>query len=98
MSIEIRELIEVLYNTEKNGTHAHSGLKLRVATRDILPRLDSLVDAPVYAHPVRTSEHCTGTEEREGIVFRASVVDCNIPQHILVDFLGEVNVDAKEIS
>lgn len=73
------------------------GLQLRLAARDILTSLNSLAHLTVNAHPVGATEHGTGAEESQGIVLGSGVVDCNVPQHVLADLLGKVDVDTKEV-
>jgi hypothetical protein len=78
----------------RSDTHADSCLELRVRAREILASLDRLAKAPVDALPVWAAEHGTRTQEGERVICRASVVDSNVPEHVLVDLLRKVDVDA----
>ena len=59
--------------------------------------LDGLLHATVDALPVGTSEHGASTEKGKGIILCTSIVDSNVPEHILADLLGEVDVNAEEV-
>lgn len=77
--------------------HPNFRLQLRRAFRKILASLDSLFHLPVDCHPIGTSEHRAGAKESQRVVFSASAVDGNIPKHVFVDLLGEIDVDAEEV-
>ena len=80
-----------------NGTYADVGLELRTGAGEVLAALDGLAHAGVDALPVRTAEHGASTEERERVVLGARIVDGDVPEHVLVDLLREVDVDAQEV-
>lgn len=71
---------------------------MSVDSRDILAGFDGLAHTTVNGLPVRTTEHRTGTQQGEGVVFGTSIIDSNVPQHIFADLLSQVDVDAQEIS
>lgn len=81
-----------------NKTHPDSSLELRVGAGQVLTSLDCLAEAAVDSLPVGATEHGTGAEERKGIIRSSGIVDSNIPQHVLADLLGQVDVDAQEVS
>ena len=41
--------------------------------------------------------HRAGTEESERIILCAGIIDCDVPKHVFADFLGQINIDAKEV-
>jgi hypothetical protein len=81
-----------------NTTHSDGSLELRVGAGQVLTSLNCLTEAAVDSLPVRTTEHGTRAEERKRIVGSSGIVDGNIPQHVLADLLGQVDVDAQEVS
>lgn len=78
-------------------TYPNSRLELRVGAGKILSALNSLAHTPKDVLPVRTAEHSARAEERQRVVFGASIVDGNVPEHILGDLLCEVDVDTQEV-
>lgn len=80
-----------------NNTYSDFGFQLRLAARDVLSSLDSLPHLSIYRHPIGSSKHRAGTKESQRIVFSASIINCDIPEHVLANFLRQVNVDTKEI-
>jgi hypothetical protein len=73
------------------------GAELRVCAREVLAGLNGLAEARVDVLPVRTTEHSASAEERERVVRGTGVVDSDVPEHVLVDLLREVDVDAQEV-
>jgi hypothetical protein len=73
------------------------GLELRIAAGNVLPGLNGLFQLAVDVGPVGAAEHGARAEERERVVVRAGVVDGDVPQHVFVDLLRQVNVDAEEV-
>lgn len=92
-----RKLMIGLNEGTAENTYADPSLELGVSARKILTSLDGVAHAAVDGLPVGTTEHGPGAQESKRIVFSASVVDCNVPQHVLSDFLGKVDVDAEEV-
>ena len=80
-----------------DNAYSDSRLELRVGAGQILAGLNGLTHTAVDALPVRATEHGSGTEEGQRVVFRTGVVDRDVPKHILADLLGEVDVDAQEV-
>ena len=85
-----------------NNTHAteigtDGRLELRLASREVLTVLDRRPQAQVDALPVRTTEHGTSAEKRERVILSTGIVDGDVPEHVLADLLGEVDVDTQEI-
>ena len=78
-------------------TYSNLGPQLGVGAREVLTTLNGQAHAGVDRLPVGTTEHGTGTKQRERVVLRASVVDSDVPEHVLGDLLGEVDVDAEEV-
>lgn len=78
-------------------TYPNLGLELSVGTRDVLAALDGLAHARVDRLPVGAAEHGTSAKERKRVVLRARIVDSNVPEHVLRDLLGEVDVDTEEV-
>jgi len=98
-STSIREMSEYcVANENGQGIYSDFGLQLRGAPRDVLSSLDSLLHPPVDGHPIGSPKHRARAQESQWVVLCASIVDSNIPQHVLVDLLGEVDADAEEIS
>jgi hypothetical protein len=87
------------YVTEpkKKTQYPNFGLQLRGTTRQIVSTFNRPAQSPVDGHPVRAPEQRTRTQERERIILGTGVVDDDIPQHIFIDLLREVNTDAKEV-
>ena len=82
---------------ESSKTYSNSGLQLGVGTRQVLTGLDSLPHATVDALPVGAAEHGTRAEKGKRIVLSTCVVHGDVPQHVLVDLLGEIDVDTQEV-
>ncbi len=80
-----------------DATYPDLGLELGVSAGDVLASLDSLAHARVDRFPVRASEHSTSAEERKRVVLRTRIVHSDVPEHILRDLLGEVDVDTEEV-
>ena len=80
-----------------NGTYADVGLELRTGAREVLTALDGLAHAGVDRLPVRTSEHSASAKERKRVVLSARVVDGDVPEHVLGDLLGQIDVDTEEV-
>ena len=81
----------------KRYTYADSGAELRLGSREVLAVLNRHTKTRVDALPVRAAEQSTRTQEGERVVCRTSVVDGDVPQHVLVDLLRQVDVDAQEV-
>ena len=76
------------------STYADLGPKLRVGSREVLATLNCLAHPRIYRLPVGSTEHGPRAEKREWVVLCSGVVDRNVPQHVLADLLGQVDVDA----
>lgn len=79
-------------------THSNFSLELCATTGNVLPRFNGLLHASVDSLPVGSSEHCAGTKESKWIVLSTCIIHCNIPEHVLVDLLGKIDIDAEEVS
>jgi len=66
-------------------------------TGDVLAALDGLPHLAVNGHPVGAPEHGARAEERERVILSSGVVYSDIPEHVLVYLLREVDVDAQEV-
>ena len=77
-------------------TYADFSLGLTCVTGQVLTDFDCLPNPTVDALPVWTAEHGAGAELCKRIVF-GSVVHCDVPKHIFVDLLSQVDVDPKEV-
>lgn len=66
-------------------------------TREVLARLNAHTEAAVDVLEVGATEERAGAEERKRVVRGTSVVDSDIPHHVLVDLLRQVDVDAQEV-
>lgn len=80
------------------NTHSDFGLELRFATRNILSGFNGLPHLSVNRHPIGASKHSACSEESERIILCTSIVNRNVPQHVFIDLLREVDVDAEEVS
>lgn len=80
-----------------NATYADLGLELRVGSGKVLSALDGLAHARVDRLPVGTTEHSAGTQESERVILSTGIIDGNVPEHVLSNLLGEVDVDAEEV-
>lgn len=78
-------------------TYPDGRLELRVRAGEVLSALNGLVHTREDVLPVRTAEHSARAEERQRVVLGASIVDGNVPEHVLGDLLREVNVDTQEV-
>lgn len=78
-------------------TYSDFGAELRRASGKVATILDGPLHPWVDGIPIRPSEHGTSTEEGQGVVFRSSVIDSDIPKHIFSNLLGQVDVDSEEI-
>ena len=79
------------------ATYSDSRLELSVGAGKVLTSFNGLAHATVDALPVGAAEHGARAEEREGVVLGTSIVHGNVPEHVLVDLLREVDVDAQEV-
>jgi len=79
------------------GTYADSGLELGCATGQVLAEFDCLPNATVDALPVWATKHGAGAEQCQRIVHGTGVVECNVPEHVFLDLLSQVDIDAKEV-
>lgn len=80
------------------GTYANFGLDLTCATGQVLTNFNRLPDPTVNALPFRPTEYGAGAEQCQRIILGTSIVDCNVPKHVFVDLLGQVDIDAEEVS
>ena len=85
-----------------NSTHAteissDGRLELGLASREVLAIFDRRPQAQVDALPVRTTEHGTSTEKSERVIFGTGVVNGDVPEHILADLLGQIDVDTQKV-
>lgn len=78
-------------------TYSDGRLQLRVGAGEILPTLDGLAHATEDVLPVRTAEHGASAKECQRVILGASIVDGNVPEHVLGDPLREVDVDTQEV-
>lgn len=78
-------------------TYSNLGPKLGVGAREVLAALDRRAHARVDGLPVGTTEHRASAKESERIILGARIVDSDVPEHVLRDLLGQVDVDAEEI-
>ena len=80
------------------GTYSDFGLQLGIGAGEILARFDGLTHAAVDGLPIGATEHSTSAQQSKRVILCTSVVDSNVPQHILTDLLSKVNVDTQEVS
>jgi len=71
--------------------------QLRRATWEVLSCLDGLPHPPVNRLPIRATEHGTGAQKSQRIIFSSSVVDGDVPKHVFTDLLCKIYVDAQEV-
>lgn len=83
--------------SKEHSTYPDLRLQLSAGARQVLAGLDGLTHATVDGFPVRAAEHGASTEKGQWVVLGTSIVDRNVPQHVLADLLGEVDVDAQEV-
>ena len=76
---------------------ADGRLDAGAGTRKVLARLNAHTETAVDVLEVGTAEQRTGAEERERVVRRTGVVDGDVPEHVLGDLLGQVDVDTEEV-
>lgn len=78
-------------------TYSDSGLELRVGTGDVLTTFHSLPDTTVDCVPIWATEHGARAEQGQGVVVGTNFIDSDIPQHIIIDLLRQVDVDTQEV-
>jgi len=65
--------------------------------REIITRLNRHPNPAVDPLPVGASIHGAGAQERERVVVCASVIDSDVPEHVVGDLLRQVDVNAQEV-
>lgn len=71
--------------------------QLGCAAWDVLSALNGLSHLAINGHPVGAAKHGAGAEECERVVLCAGIIDGDVPKHVFVNLLGEVDVDAQEV-
>jgi hypothetical protein len=84
--------------TQRNNiTYPDFGLQLRGTAGQITAALNCPPQPIVNGHEVRAPEHGPRAEEGERVVICTGVVHHDVPQHVLVYLLREVDADAEEV-
>jgi len=73
------------------------GLEGRLASREVLTSFDGHANTAVDRFPVWAAVHGARAKEGQWVKLGTGVVDGDVPQHILADLLGKVDVYAKEV-
>ena len=85
---------DVTYATEVSSD---SGLELGLTAWEVLAVFNRRPETQVDTLPVRATEHRAGAEQRQRIILGTGVVNCDVPEHVLSNLLGQVNVDTEEV-
>ena len=48
--------------------------------------------------PVRSTVHGAGPEKSQRVILGTGVVNSDIPEHVVADFLSEIDIDTQEVS
>lgn len=96
--VVLASLLESLGNGGRSAeVGTDGGLELGVAAGNVLTGLNSLLDSTIDALPVGATEEGPGAKEGKRVVLGTSIVDRDVPEHVFVDLLGEVDTDAEEV-
>ena len=78
-------------------TYSNPASKCRVVAREIASAFNGHSNATVNGLPIRPTIHGTRAQKRQGVIFGTSIVYGDVPEHVVTDLLGQVNVDAQEV-
>jgi hypothetical protein len=78
-------------------TYADISAHGRCRARKVLARLDGHPEPAVDVREVGATKEGAGTKEREGVVRCTCVVNSDIPHHVFIDLLRQVDVDAQKV-
>lgn len=62
-----------------------------------MARLNCLAHTAIDRLPVGAAKHRTRAEQRKRIILGSSIVNGDIPEHVITNLLREVDIDAKEV-
>ncbi|SRR6266702_525570 len=81
----------------QHATYSDGGLKLRVGSRNVLSRFNRLTHAAVNGLPIGATEHRTRTKQGQRVVICSSIVNGDVPEHVVSNLLRQIDVDTKEV-
>jgi len=73
----------------------HFCRQLCLASWNILASLNCLLHLTIHRHPVGTTEHGTSAKEGQRVIC-TRVIDCDVPEHVLFNLGGQLDIDTKE--